>query len=81
MSQKIQVGFYQINFQYDDDYFKKVLWSDETEIIFFDHNDPTHVQREVVAARSKKNTISTMKHGVGNTMAWEYFGYSGTEEC
>ena len=66
--------------QHDEDYLKKILWSDEIKIVLFGHNDATHVWREDGAAQSQKNTIPTKKHGGGNIMVCGSFVYSGTEE-
>ena len=65
--------------QYND-YFKLILWSDESKILLSRHNNATHVWVVIVAAYSQKNTIPTMKHGGSNILIREFFSYSGTEE-
>ena len=63
-----------------NDYFEKQIWSDESKIELFDHNDATHVWREDGAAYSQKNPIPIMKHGSGNIVVCRCFANSETEE-
>ncbi len=51
----------------------KVLWSDETKIELFGINSTRRVWRRRNAAYDPKNTILTVKHGVGNIMLWGCF--------
>ena len=74
------MDFAKINLRHEDDFFKKILWSNISKIVLFGYNDATHVWREDRASCSQKNTIPTMKHGGGNIMVWGCFVYSGTEE-
>jgi hypothetical protein len=48
----------------DHIFWRNVLWSDETKIELFDHNDHHCVWRENGEACNLKNTIPTVKHGV-----------------
>jgi hypothetical protein len=48
-----------------------VLWSDETKIELFGHNDHRYVCKE-------KNTIPKVKHGGGRIMLWGCFAVGGT---
>ena len=43
---------------------KNVLWSDETKIELFGHNDHRYVWRKKGEACKPKNTIPTVRHGV-----------------
>ena len=77
---KSRLEFAKTNLQQDDDYFKQVLWSDESKIELYGHNDATHVWRKDGTAYKQKNTIPTVKHGGGNIMVWGCFANNGTGE-
>ena len=49
---------------------KNVLWSDETKIELFGHNDNCYVWRKKGAACKPKNIIPTVNHGGGSIMLW-----------
>ncbi len=59
----------------------KVLWSDETKIQLFGINSTRCVWRRRNAAYDPKNTIPTVKHGVGNIMLWGVFLLRGQDNC
>lgn len=42
------------------------------------HNDQRYVYRNKDEVLNTKNTVSTVKHGVGSIMVWVYFAASGT---
>ena len=75
---KFRLEFAKTNLQHGDDYFKQILWSDESKIELYGHNDATHVWRKDGTAYNQKNTIPTVKHGAGNIMVWGCFAYNGT---
>uniref|UniRef100_A0AAZ3NVJ3 Tc1-like transposase DDE domain-containing protein n=1 Tax=Oncorhynchus tshawytscha TaxID=74940 RepID=A0AAZ3NVJ3_ONCTS len=59
-------------------FWRNVLWSDETKIELFGHNDRRYVWRKKWEACKPKNTIPTSKHGVGSIMLWGCFAAGGT---
>lgn len=48
----------------NDEFLKKILWSDETKIELFGHNDMQHVWRKVGEVHSLKNIVPAVNHGV-----------------
>ena len=54
----------------DRSFWSNVFWSDETKIELFGHNDHCYVCKP-------KNTIPTVKHGVGSIMLWGCFAARG----
>jgi transposase/glutaredoxin len=63
-----------------------VLWSDETKIELFGHNDHHYVSRKKWDAGKPRNTIPTVKHGGGSIMLWGCFAenrwhHEGGELC
>ncbi|CDQ96990.1 unnamed protein product [Oncorhynchus mykiss] len=54
----------------DRTFWRNILWSDETKIELFGHNDHRYVWRKKGEACKTKNTISTVKHGGGSIMLW-----------
>uniref|UniRef100_A0AAZ3REL7 Transposase Tc1-like domain-containing protein n=1 Tax=Oncorhynchus tshawytscha TaxID=74940 RepID=A0AAZ3REL7_ONCTS len=48
----------------DRTFWRNALWSDETKIELFGHNDHRYVWRKKGEACKPKNTIPTLKHGV-----------------
>lgn len=63
---------------YDSNFWKKVLWSDETKIELFGHNHQKYVFRKKGQAYMPKNTVPTVKHGGGSIMLWGCFNANGT---
>lgn len=59
------------------EFWKHVLWSDETKIELFGHNNISHVYRKTGEAFLPKNTVPTVKHGGGSLMFWGCFAASG----
>jgi transposase len=64
----------------EDNYFDKILWSDETKIELFGNNYNNMVWREPNSAYKQKNTVPTVKHGGGSIMIWGCFSSAGTGE-
>ena len=52
----------------DRTFWRNVLWSDETKIELFGHNEHCYVWRKKGEACKPKKTIPTMKHGGGSIM-------------
>ena len=61
----------------DRTFWRNVLWSDETQIELFGHNDSRYVWRKRGETCKPKN-IPTMKHGGGSIMLWGCFAAGGT---
>ncbi|MBN3272993.1 TCB1 transposase, partial [Polyodon spathula] len=59
------------------DYWKKILWSDETKIELFGLNAKCYVWHKPNIAHHPENTIPTMKHGGNSIMLWGCFSASG----
>ena len=57
---------------------KKVLWSDETQIELFGHQGKRYVWRKPNTSHHPENTIPTVKHGGGSIMLWGCFAAGGT---
>ena len=62
----------------DHTFWRNVLWSDETKIELFGHNDHCYVWRKKGEACKPKNTIPTVKHRGGSIMLWGCFAAGGT---
>uniref|UniRef100_A0AAZ3SID9 Transposase Tc1-like domain-containing protein n=1 Tax=Oncorhynchus tshawytscha TaxID=74940 RepID=A0AAZ3SID9_ONCTS len=62
----------------DRTFWRNVLWSDETKIELFGHNDHCYVWRKKGDACKPNNTIPTMKHGGGCIMLWGCFAAGGS---
>lgn len=61
----------------DLNFWRHVLWSDETKIELFGHNQQRYVWRKKGDAYNPNNTIPTVKHGGGSIM-WGCFAAGGT---
>lgn len=59
-------------------FWNKVIWSDETKIELFGHNHKRYIWRGVNKAYNEKYTIPTVKHGGGSLMFWGCVSYRGT---
>ena len=59
---------------------KKVHWSDETEIELFGHQRKCYVWRKPNISYHPESTIHTVKHGGGSIMLWRCFSLAGTEK-
>ena len=55
------------NLEKDEEYWKRVLWSDETKLELFGHRDVAFVWRKKGEAYNPKNTVPTVQ-----TWWWEY---------
>ncbi len=63
-----------------EEYWVKVLCSDEPKIQLFGINSTRRVWRRRNAAYDPKNTIPTVKHGGGKIMLWGCVSAKGTEQ-
>lgn len=59
-------------------FWNKVIWSDETKIELFGHNHKRYIWRGVNKAYDERYTIPTVKHGGGSLMFWGCVSYKGT---
>ena len=57
---------------------KKVLWSDETNIELFGPQGKRYVWRKPNTSDHPQNTIPTVKQGGGSIMLWRCFSSAGT---
>lgn len=62
----------------ENGFWNRVLWTDETKIELFGHNDVRTIRRKKGEAFLPKNTVATVKHGGGSLMFWGAFSSSGT---
>lgn len=62
------------------EFWDKVIWSDETKIELFGRNSATRVWRKKGSAFNNKNTIPTVKFGGGSIMIWGCFSSKGPGE-
>ncbi|KAK3537128.1 hypothetical protein QTP70_002141 [Hemibagrus guttatus] len=74
---KARLAFANAHLDKKEDFCSSVLWSDETKIELFGHNDVAFIWHKKGEAFNPKNTIPTVKHGGGNRMFWGCFSASG----
>jgi transposase len=60
------------------DFWKSVLWTDETKIELFSQNEKRRVWRTPNSAFKEKNLCATVKHGGGSILLWGCFSAAGT---
>ncbi|KAK3518577.1 hypothetical protein QTP70_004094 [Hemibagrus guttatus] len=70
---KAHLAFANAYLDKEEDFWSSVLWSDETKIELFGHNDVAFILCKKGEAFNPKNTIPTVKHGGGNLMFWGCF--------
>ncbi len=56
--------------EHDNDYWKSILWSDETKIQLFVHIDSLYVWRKAGEAFNHKNTFPIVKYSGESIMLW-----------
>ncbi len=77
---KARLIFAERHLEHDNDYWKSILWWDETKIELFDYMDSHYVMRKASESFNHKNTLSTVKHGGGSIILWGCFSASGPGE-
>lgn len=75
---KARIAFANRHMEKESVFWSRVLWTDETKIELFGHNNVSHVYREKRKALLPQNTVPTVKHGGGCLMFWGCFAASGT---
>lgn len=58
-------------------FWKKVLWSDESKFNLFGSDGKVYVRRPLNKSLDPRYTIKTIKHGGGNVMVWGAFSWYG----
>lgn len=74
---KARLKFARVNVDKDQDFWNNVLWTDESKIELFGHQNRGHVWRKPNTAFQEKNLIPTVKHGGGSVMVWGCFATAG----
>jgi transposase len=59
------------------DFWRKILWTDESKIEIFSHNERRYVWCKAYTAFKGKHLVPTVRHG-GSIMVWGCFASSGT---
>lgn len=61
---KVYLNFAKDYIEKNAEFLKKILWSDETKIELFGHNDVPHVWRKAGEVHLLKNIVPAVNHGV-----------------
>jgi hypothetical protein len=62
------------------DFWKTVLFTDESKFNIFGFDGPQYVWRKPKKELNQKNVLPTVRHGGGNAMVWGCMGYAGVGE-
>ncbi len=69
----VRLAFAKRHLEHDNDFWKSIIWSDETKIELFAHKYSHYVWRKAGEAFNPKNTLATVKHGGGSIILWGGF--------
>lgn len=77
VNQRKRLNFARKHINEPPEYWKRVLWTDESKINLFGSDCGTNVWRKKNEALKFQNTIPTVKHGGGNIMVWGSMASNG----
>lgn len=77
-NRKARLQFAKKHLKEPQEFWKKVLWTDETKINMYQSDGKRKVWRKKRHAHDPKHTTSSVKHGGGGVMAWACMAASGT---
>ncbi|KAK3563981.1 hypothetical protein QTP86_006237 [Hemibagrus guttatus] len=78
---KAHLAFANAHLDKEEDFWSSVLWSDETKIGLFGHNDVVFILCKKGEAFNPKNTNPTVKHGGGNRGGFQPVDQSSVDAC
>lgn len=76
-NRKLRLEFAQKHFEKDMDFWKRVLFTDESKYNIFGSDGRDKVWRKKNTAMEPKNLVATVKHGGGSVMVWGAVAASG----
>lgn len=77
-NRKARLDFAKKHLKKPDQFWKSILWTDETKINLYQNDGKRKVWRRLGTAHDPKHTTSSVKHGGGSVMAWACMASSGT---
>lgn len=77
-NKKARLDFAKKHLKKPAQFWKNILWTDETKINLYQNDGKRKVWRRRGTAHDPKHTTSSVKHGGGSVMAWACMAASGT---
>ena len=74
----VRLEFAKKNLKEQPQFWKKVLWTDETKMNLYQSDGKKKVWRREGTAQDPKHTTSSVKHSGGGVMAWACMAAEGT---